>query len=358
MGDLTSTLARIDQQWKLQQRMKPRSRWQAMSIHADDPTAPASTVHVLEPPGQTRPSCLIVFIGGAGLGQFPHISYNELLVRVSDRLNAAVVVAPYSVGLDHFVLSKQVGELARKTVLQLEDDPKYDFPASLPTYCLTHSLGGKLATIYAAATGLEYEGVGIMAFNNFGFSQTIGIAKEFAKQIQSSGSVGPSGGATMSQLFDLAETFIGAINVDFVPSPVETERIISLKYDKDRQKRTRLFVFDNDKLDSTDSFVQACQGGAGPHLSGLPGGHLTPVYFRFGLDELPEETRDKVRGAKGETSFESVSFGDEKELDTLVEEVCGWILGRPPSRGPAWQHETPQLAAGDVGDEGSSDTGA
>jgi hypothetical protein len=36
-------------------------------------------IWILEPPDKTTiPSCVVIFAGGAGLGQFPHIAYNEL----------------------------------------------------------------------------------------------------------------------------------------------------------------------------------------------------------------------------------------------------------------------------------------
>jgi hypothetical protein len=43
-------------------------------------------VYLLEPPNNSLPSCLIVFTGGAGLGTYPQIAYNELLLRISNRL--------------------------------------------------------------------------------------------------------------------------------------------------------------------------------------------------------------------------------------------------------------------------------
>jgi hypothetical protein len=106
-------------------------------------------------------------------------------------------------------------------------------------------------------------------------------------------------------------------------------RLIGLKYDEDRQAKTRLFVFDEDTLDSTEDFTSSCQG-LGPEVSELPGTHLTPVYFKFGLDELPEEARGIASNAMG--GINSASFGNEEELNAIVNEVCDWILGKKPSR--------------------------
>ena len=133
---------------------------------------------------------------------------NEFLLRLSDRLGAAIITAPYNVGLDHFALSKRVGNLHRRawTYCQ-EDDPSRMYSPNLPTYCVAHSLGCKLSTIYMAATGQDYDGVAFLSFNNFGFGQTIGMAKEFAQQLrQSSMGGGGSNGFGSSGGFGTGRT--------------------------------------------------------------------------------------------------------------------------------------------------------
>jgi hypothetical protein len=370
-SELTSALARLDQQWKIQQK-GTKSRWSKLILPRDPnqqvfeetPAASVSTatedfVWILEPPSNTIPSCVIVFTGGAGLGQFPHIAYNELLSRISDRLNAVCIAAPYQVGLDHFGLAKQTGERIRRALVYCEDDPSRQYPPNLPTYGLAHSLGCKLQTIYVAATGQRFEGMGFMAFNNFSFGQTIGMARSFAEQIRKTtrGGSDSSFGTTslgdqeiLNTIFSFAENVVGAIGVDFTPNAKDTERLIQLRFDDILQERTRLFVFDEDTLDNSKEFVQSCSGGRGPTSSGLPGGHLAPVYFKFGWDDLeindlPPGTKDMAREAMG--GFQSASFGNEEDLNALVDEVCNWILGKPPKRGPIWdantRRDTPRL---------------
>jgi hypothetical protein len=346
-GELVSTLAKLDQNWIVQQRAQgPKSRWTKLVLPKDDgqayEEAPSTTiaqqqqqdfVYLLEPPTSTIPSCLIVFLGGAGLGQFPHIAYNEFLLRLSTKLNASILTAPYQVGLDHFNIAKQAGERLRKAVLFCEDDPKRLYPSTLPTYCLGHSLGCKLHTIYMGATGQDYEGIGFLAFNNFGFVQTIRMAREFATEIRKSSTMGMGSASEMlDTIFNVAEMAIGTLGVEFTPTPEDTDRIISIKYDK--ADKTRLFVFDDDTLDSSRGFFQACTEN--PTVSALPGSHLTPVYFKLGLDDLdlPDEAKGIAADAIG--GMESASFGNEKELDALVDEVAAFILGKGPSREPSW----------------------
>ena len=223
----------------------------------------------------------------------------------------------------------------------------------MPVYCLAHSLGAKLQTIYMAATQQQYDGIGFLSYNNFGFSQTIQMAKTFAEQLQaqsgrttdSTVSVDPSSDV-LNTIFDFAEQAIGAIGLDFSPRKEDMDRLVQLKYDNEFQQKTRLFVFDEDGLDSSRSFVENCQG-QGPSLSGLPGNHLTPVYFKLGLNDLdlPEEARQIAEEAAG--GMTGASFGNEEDLNSLVDEVCNWILGKGPTRGPKWERisrEPPRIA--------------
>jgi Protein of unknown function (DUF1350) len=368
-SEITSALSRIDRQWQIKERSKAKSRWSKLILprdggvaSEDGPTAGTSTsedfVWILEPPSNSIPSCVIVFTGGAGLGQFPHIAYNELLSRVSDRLNAVCIAAPYQVGLDHFGLAKQTGERIRRALVYCEDDPSRQYPPNLPTYCLAHSLGCKLQTIYLGATGQQFEGVGFISFNNFSFGQTISMARMFADQIRTStrgggeGAVGSTsdGEEILATIFAFAENVLGVIGVDFTPNAKDTERLIQLRFDDVLQGKTRLFVFDDDTLDNSKEFVENCSGGVGPSTSGLPGGHLAPVFFKFGVDDLdlgdvPPEAVDMAKEAVG--GFQSASFGNEADLNELVQEVCSWILGKPPKRGAHWgstaRKEAPQL---------------
>jgi hypothetical protein len=357
-GELVSTLAKLDQQWKIEQAQPrgPKSRWSKILLEKeaeddDDNEQPGiqqgpqqDFVYLLEPP--TIPSCMIVFLGGAGLGQFPHVAYDQFLLRVSDKLNAAVVAAPYTVGLDHFSIAKQAGEKLRKGIVACQDDKQY--AQNLPTYCLAHSLGCKLSTIYMAATSMEFDGIGFIAFNNFSFSQTIGMAREFADQLRKTTTgqgLPASADGMLNSIFGLAETAVGALGLDFTPTSEDMRRLMRLKYVDEWKQKTRLFCFDEDTLDSTPDFVNSC--GDMVQVSGLPGNHLTPVFLQLKLEdyvtELPEEARGMASDAMD--GFQGASFGDEEDLNALVDEVCSFVLGKPPSRGPA-KDDTPLIVAG------------
>ena len=300
-------------------------------------------VYLLEPPNNSIPSCLIVFTGGAGLGTYPQIAYNEFLLRLSDRLNAAIITAPYQVGLDHFALARETGELTRRAIIHCQDDTSRLYPANLPSYSLSHSLGSKLSCIYIAATEQEYDGIGYISFNNFSFSKTIAMAKVFAETIRRNGRDDQFSGVaseSLNSIFNLVELACSVSGIDFSPSQSEMDRLIALKYNEKQQLKTRFFTFDDDMLESTQEVLDACNNGRST-VSGLPGTHLTPVYFKLGLDALgqPYGAEEMAREA-----LKSISFGNEEELEALVTEVCNWIMGKGPARKPAWLRERPQIS--------------
>ncbi len=402
-GELTSALAKLDQQWQIQQqqRSNPSSpdkpKWsklvlpkledeqqqqqqQAYSSAIPKQDNDDDYVWMLEPPNNSIPSCVIVFTGGAGLGQFPQVAYNELLSEISKRLNALCLTAPYEVGLDHFALAKTTGEKLRRALLVLderfESEGRFATTASIPKYSLAHSLGCKLQTIYLAATGIStsFDGVGFLAYNNFSFAKTIGMARSFAQELRgntnnsnsntnnnnNNNNMNPE---TLNGLFDFAEMAVGAIGVEFSPTPGDTERLIQLRYDSDLQQKTRIFRFDTDQLDSSTEFRSACDSffrndsGTGTSttssasssntnnvdVSNLQGGHLTPVYFQWNADDLAKDamggfvangvSQENINMAKEAMGgFRGASFGDEPNFKALVTEVCDWILGKPPKQ--------------------------
>ena len=198
-----------------------------------------------------------------------------------------------------------------------------------------------------AATSQDYDGIGYIAYNNFGFSQTIGMARDFAEQLRkASNSASTSTGSAegmLNQLFGLAETAVGALGLEFTPSPEDMRRLTELKYTDEWKEKTRLFMFDEDTLDTTSDFVASC--GDTVDVSGLPGNHLTPVYLQLKLADYMTELPPEARGMASEAGFEGASFGDEEDLKALVDEVCGFILGKGPSRRAAAKDSQPLISS-------------
>ena len=335
-GEITA-LARIDRDFQLTTRSSNRptggkAGWTKLILDSDKetnddneiiPQQEQNFVYLFEP--STSPSSLLLFLGGAGLGQYPHIAYNELLTRISKRLNAAVITSPYPLGLDHFELSKKSGEKLRKAVAQCEEN---GYSSMLPKFYLGHSLGSKLLTISLAATGVaqDVQGIGFLNYNNFGFADTLKMVQSFARNMG-----GAANNPMYGQIFEFAEQAVSMSGLDFTPSPSDTDKIISLKFDESFQKKTRLFVFDKDDLDSSESFINACQG-SGPSISKLGGNHLASVYLKFGLNdiELPDEAKMFANEVTG--GFQQASFGEEDDLNAAVSEVCNWMIGKEPQQ--------------------------
>lgn len=198
---------------------------------------------------------------------------------------------------------------------------------------LGHSLGAKLHSIGVAATGIgeELSGLGFVSYNNFGFTETITMARSFANEMNIGNGFGAGVGAIpFDALFDLAGMAVSAIGLEFTPSPVDMDRILQTKFGDTILKKTRMFQFEDDDLDSTNRFNECFEGDAEtPVVSNLPGTHLTPVFIKLGLDDLPDEAKDMASQVTG--GFQNASFGDEEVLGLLVEEVSDWMLGKGPT---------------------------
>lgn len=332
-GNLVSALARLDEKWELARDGggKKIGDWNVLDLKEEGETSP-EIVYLLEPTSGAAPSCVIFFLGGAVLGQFPHISYSTFLERVAVKMNASVLAIPYEVNLDHFSIAQRAVSRMKNAVIECEDSRGY--PAELPKYAIGHSLGAKLHGIGIAATGIgeELAGVGCVSYNNFGFAETITMARSFAKEMQVGNDFAGFGtGSAMpfDALFDLAGMAVSAVGLEFTPSPLEMDTIIENKFDGDVLKKTRMFQFEDDDLDSTKRFLECFDGDTEvPAVSYLPGTHLTPVFLKLGLDDLPDEAKDIASQATG--GFQNASFGNEEALDLLVEEVSSWMLGESP----------------------------
>lgn len=382
VGEWASSLMRVDSSLELSSRTatKPTSQvgWtklildpvQVQQTKNNSKNQPSTTTHttastknnkskkeeefvyLYEPPFR-NPSTIIMFLGGAGLGQFPHITYSELLSRLSNDLNAAIITAPYHIGLDHYEISKDTGVLLHRALAQCQQSGRYS--STIPKFFLGHSLGSKLFTISTAAMndilGKELSGVGLISFNNFGFIETTKQVRTFTDNINVPNFSSKQTTKMIDSILDIAEQAVTMSGIEFSPSPKQTtERIIHEKYDSLLTSKTRLFVFDDDDLDSSYDFYKAVQCPDLISVSGLPGNHLSPNYIKIDLDDIDipleaqnlgvDATSTSAAGTTaGTTTLQSISYGDERNLSTLVDEVSSWIMGQGPTRGPLWWEE-------------------
>jgi hypothetical protein len=284
--------------------------------------------------------------------------------------------------LDHFELSKKTGELLRRATIQCEDEGGYS--RSLPKFYLGHSLGSKLLGIALSASGSvkDVDGIGFMSYNNFGFRDTLSMVKDFAKDLNFPGGFGGgssvgigsgmNGAWNLDSILNFAGEAMSMMGIEFTPDPSTMDRILALRYNEDLQKKTRLFIFDQDDLDCSQSFMDSCNQGlekrnvqgqekgqeqgqeqgqksrVSPSISRLRGNHLSPVYLQVTMEDLysldiPEEALPYVSEASG--GFQSASFGDEQSMNGAVNEICAWILGKDVSN---------TSSSNSVGDGGSA----
>ena len=291
-GDLVTALAKLDKKWELARTKdggssKKIGEWTILDVKEEDTTMP-EIVYLLEPSSGAVPSCVIFFLGGAVLGQFPHISYSTFLQKLATKMNAAVVAIPYEVGLDHFGIAQRSVKRMQNALRECEDSRGY--ASQLPKYAIGHSLGAKLHSIGIAATGIgdELAGLGFVSYNNFGFAETITMARSFAKEMEVGGSFGP-GNPAFDTLFDLAGMAVNAVGLEFTPSPMDMDKILQTKFDGDEEvlKKIRMFSFDDDDLDSTKRFLDCFEESAGvTQVSHLPGTHLTVSSVQYCWDHV------------------------------------------------------------------------
>jgi len=260
-GNLVTALAKLDQKWLATQNDKSKKigEWTILDVKEDEDASP-EIVYLLEPTSGSVPSCVIFFLGGAVLGQFPHISYSTFLQKLSVKMNASVIAIPYEVGLDHFSIAQKCVKRMKNSIIQCEDTRGY--PSQLPKYAVGHSLGAKLHSIGIAATGIgdELAGLGCISYNNFAFAETITMGRSFAQELNVGspiGGFGP-GNPAFDTLFDLAGMAVSAVGLEFTPSPSDMNKIIESKFANNEEvlKKIRMFSFDDDDLDSTKSFVK------------------------------------------------------------------------------------------------------
>lgn len=311
-------------------------------------------VYLLSPPYTEKPSCVIIFLGGAVLGQFPHIAYSELLQRLSLRMNAAILAIPYEVQLDHFSLAKQCATITQKALWKCDDEYNWGLEqqqeeeegeiitkGNIPIFALSHSLGSKLMFIILAANTKwiidDVQSIGFMSFNNFSFVQSISMLRSMVEQIRNDGSSSNTkdpNSNIMDTIFGFTEQITTGLSIEFYPNPESMEELISSKVNKDIINKSRFFCFDDDDLDCTQSIIPLCSSTTNNDddltISNLPGNHLTPVYWKLSLDDLPvDEVKDIA--SQFTNGFRSASFGDEESLNQLVDEVYNWMIGKGPS---------------------------
>jgi hypothetical protein len=198
---------------------------------------------VLIPP---RPQGIIHFLGGAFVATAPHLTYRCLLEELGTQ-GYAIVATPFVNTLDHTTIAKEV-------LWTFEDglEDLYDLQLlkrrGLPIYGLGHSMGCKVHLLIGSLFPVERSGNILMSFNNYPARQSIPLVEQLSPMME----------------------------VEFTPSPEETNRLVSDRY---QIRRNLLIKFSKDTIDQTTNLHQILdQRFPGlTTLQKLNGDHQTPL---------------------------------------------------------------------------------
>jgi hypothetical protein len=208
----------------------------------------------------SRPVAIIHFLGGAFVATVPQVTYRALLEGLVNQ-GYIVIATPFINTLDHEAIAHRTMRtfnLALDYVLDEVVQKRY-----LPIYGIGHSMGCKLHLLIGSLFNQERAGNILISFNNYPVRQAIPLVEQFSQ--------------FSSQFAKLTEQFMTPrFDVEFTPSPEETNRIIAEQY---QVKRNLLIKFRNDDIDQTRSLTEVIQPRF-PNLTTLQilsGNHLTPL---------------------------------------------------------------------------------
>lgn len=232
---------------------------------------------------------VIHFLGGAFVATAPQISYRSMLEEICEA-GFLIVATPFINTFNHFEIARDV--LNRfETVTERLRKSNLLPSGYLPTYNMGHSMGCKLHLLISSLYKVERIGNISISFNNYPATQAV----PFWEQLN------------IPSSFD----------IEFEPSPVETEKIVVENYNI---SRNLLIKFNNDDLDQTillDRLLRKRNSNM-ITVKRLQGNHLTPlnqkIKWQIGNLYTPVD-------AIGQWFNQGVS----KNLNQLKKELIIWL---------------------------------
>jgi Protein of unknown function (DUF1350) len=197
---------------------------------------------VLVPP---RPTAIVHFLGGAFVATAPHVTYRRLLEQLAAQ-GYVIVATPFVNTFDHAAIAKTVLQSFERALETLHTSvlrKRY-----LPIYGVGHSMGCKLHLLIGSLFPVERAGNILIAFNNFSARNAVPLVEQFSP----------------------------VFAVEFTPSPLETNQLVSEHY---QVRRNLLVQFTNDTIDQTTGLMNVLQSRFPGMVvaQSLPGNHLTPL---------------------------------------------------------------------------------
>ncbi len=195
-----------------------------------------------------RPKGIVHFLGGAFVATAPQVTYRWLLEQLG-RQGYAAIATPFVNTLNHTAIARDVLNRFETTLDRLQATTVLS-KRYLPIYGIGHSMGCKLHLLIGSLFSVERAGNILISFNNYPARRAI----PFIEQLN------------IDTAFD----------IEFTPSPVETNEIIIQRY---QVRRNLLIKFTNDDIDQSANLTQVLQQRFPDMVAvqTLPGTHLTPL---------------------------------------------------------------------------------
>ncbi|MBE9166683.1 DUF1350 family protein [Pleurocapsales cyanobacterium LEGE 06147] len=235
---------------------------------------------------------IVHFLGGAFVATAPQVTYRCLLEQIAKR-GYAIVATPFLNTLDHLAIAREV--LNRfETILDRLHKTNVLGKRYLPIYGIGHSMGCKLHLLIGSLFSVERAGNILISFNNYPANRAIPFIEQFGQY-----------------------KVIPAFDVEFTPSPAETNEIIANNY---QVRRNLLIRFNNDTIDQTLILNPVLQKRfpSMVALLTLPGNHLTPLS-----QEIDWQTGEIF------TAFDAIGQwikqGLSRDLFRLNKEILRWL---------------------------------
>lgn len=232
---------------------------------------------------------IIHFLGGAFVATAPHVSYRSILEQLS-QAGYAIIATPFLNTFDHFGIAREVLNRFETVLERLRSTNKLS-QGYLPIYGVGHSMGCKLHLLIGSLYDVERSGNILISFNNYPVSKAVPFMEQF--------------------------NITPVLNVEFAPSPLETEKLIAEHYSV---RRNLLLKFTQDEIDQTTILNSVLQERF-PNmvtLRTLTGTHLTPL-------------NQNIKWQTGEifTPFDAIGQwldrGMSRNLHKLNQELVRWL---------------------------------
>lgn len=195
-----------------------------------------------------HPIGIVHFLGGAFVAAAPQLTYGWLLEQL-EREGYAIIATSFINTLEHKAIAWDVLQRFDRTLEKLRQSgiirKRY-----LPIYGIGHSMGCKLHLLIGSLFSVQRAGNILMSFNNYPASRSIPLVDRL--------------NAT------------SAFNIEFTPTPRETNNIIARHYSI---RRNLLIKFTDDDIDQSDRLIPILQRRFPGMIvtQQLPGNHLTPL---------------------------------------------------------------------------------